>query len=119
MKTKRAAWWQAVVLSTLALAACEPSGSASEPCQPTCTVPAQGEPRYVPQCQDVEGRGPCVGEVAGSGMWIYVSLRAQWPHGRALVLCPTEDGGPEACVWVPSVQGNNSGDSGALVYGVK
>lgn len=112
----------AAVLAVLTVAGCvKPARTDTHnPCPgAACEVPTGEEPRYVPQCPDSDGIGPCVGQVGDSGMWLYVAYRAAWPHGRSVALCPTEDGGPVPCVWVPSVQGNNTGDSGALVYGVK
>ncbi len=120
-----------VILLAVALAACQPvKGTGEDPCAPGgCQVPnapsvrpaAASGPLYVPQCQDVDAghRTGCVGQVGDSGMWIYTPTGGgQWPEGRTIDLCPTEDGGPTACAWLPSVQGNDQGDSGAYVYGI-
>jgi hypothetical protein len=75
-------------------------------------------PVYVPLCRDVDaGNGPCLDRDGTT--WRYVRQGAAWPSGTAVSLCPGEDGGPSLpCAWIPSVQGNYTGDSGAFVYGV-
>jgi len=69
-------------------------------------------PLSVPLCQDA---GPCVG-MWTDGSWRYVPPCGMWPDGDVIDLCPTEDGGPWPCAWVPLFQGNGVGDAGALVY---
>lgn len=105
------------LVAGLALTGC--AGRPGDPCTPGgCTVPGMSDPApaYLPQC-DNRGTdlGPCVGEYAGT--WLYVRQGAPWPTGTAVQLCPTEQGGPAPCVWVPSVQGNGQGDSGAYLWG--
>jgi len=76
-------------------------------------------PQYVPLCEDVDaGKGPCVGRRYDA--WVYVRWGNQWPNGSTIATCPTEDGGPQPCVWVISQMGAhpNAGDSGVLVYGL-
>jgi hypothetical protein len=115
--------WSLVIIGlfivALAVSACKPMPAhGTDPCRAGCKVPDGTGPQRVPLCQDAAGRGPCVGQVGDSGMWIYTPRGAMWPDGAAVDLCPTEDGGPAACAWVPSVQYNRSGAAGALVYGV-
>lgn len=110
--------WSLAMLVAFLLAGCQQTGP-TDPCAPNgCTVPAPGDPVYVPLCRDVDAhQGPCVGDMAGT--WLYVGPGATFPHGKAVELCATQDGGPfEPCAWVPSRQGNGQGDSGAYVYGV-
>lgn len=106
----------ALAAVALVLAACAPSGP-----KPPEVLNVVTTPLYVAQCHDVDGplNGPCVDQVGDSGMWIYVPDGSWWPNGQRIELCPTEDGGPVPCAWLPSVQGNYQGDSGAYVYGVK
>lgn len=82
------------------------------------TVP-QGDPPvalYVPLCPDTGNVGPCVGQVGNSAMWIYTPAGAGWPQGIRIKLCMGASGGPDACAYVPSVQSDDTGDSGAYVY---
>lgn len=127
IRQRSTAWpslaWAMVIIAVClvsALAGCKGDTEVPPPCPPSdgCTVPGL-TPVYVPQCQDVDvpRQGPCVGNFAGT--WLYVGPGSLWPAGTALELCPSEDGGPHLpCAWVPSVQGNGQGDSGAYVYGV-
>lgn len=116
--------WALGMALALTLAGCKVAGSADDraehpnPCAPTgCVVTSQ--PLYVPQCVDVDNlAGPCVGQVGASDDWRYVRSGDHWPTGTPVALCPTEDGGPVPCAWVPSVQGNMMGDSGAYVFGL-
>lgn len=74
-------------------------------------------PRYVPLCIEAGLSGPCVGRMGDSDTWLYIGTGATFPHGTAVRLCPGDMGGPDACVWVPSFQADDQGDSGAYLFG--
>jgi hypothetical protein len=87
---------------------------------PASSPTGQAPWEYVALCEDVpDGMGPCVAyeRPNGSLRLYYVAAGRKYPDGRqTIAACPTEGGGPGPCVWVPSVMGNDRGDSGAYVY---
>jgi hypothetical protein len=124
--------WGSLAVSLAVLALCLAAGCQSrggqDPCADGCAVPgadASGDyPLYVPLCEDTDtGAGPCVmlDDVDAVTGWWYVPAGHVYPDAVVrLALCATEDGDGTGvpCVWVPSVQGNGQGDSGAYVYRV-
>lgn len=113
--------WSLLIIIAFLLTGCGPKDPRSDdPCPSGgCEVP-QAVPVVLCTSTDL-GRGPCVGvmgEPARDGLWIYVPDGALFPAGHAVELCPTEDGGPVPCLWVPSVQGNGTGNAGSYLFGV-
>lgn len=121
------AWSVLIIAACLVTGGCDPQRPAPpDPCPTGCTVPA-ADPQYLRRCSDLDayadagtpGDGPCVDQVGDSGLWVVTPAGARWPDGLAVLACPTEDGGPVPCAWVPAVMGNGApADAGVYLWGV-